>query len=471
MNLAEEIFRDADPDAMAMLWHGGEMTYGELDEKSRAIASRLREKIPAPGSRIGLRCPDGPGYVILALGILRAGCCLVPLALELTPAEQKSLTAKISLATVMIPDDSPGSHGFSLEPGGHPDPNLDQKLTGMEPAFIRFSSGTTGSAKGILLTHRSLADRITAANSGLGISASDRVLWTLPMSHHFVVSILLYLRHGAAVVFPESLLPGDLLRAAREHSATVFYASPLQYLLLVSGTSSPASEAATHWPFLRLAVSSTAPLDVGTARKFHAVYGVMPAQALGVMEVGLPLINLPHPELRPASVGKPQSGFEIQVRDETGSPCQAGTTGQLFLRGPGLFDAYVVPWKNREEIIGNGGWFATGDIAAIDGEGFVTLHGRTVNVISVGGMKFFPEEVEEVLCSQPGIREARVYATDHPAFGSVPVAEVVAMPGAAIVIADLLQSCRKSVARYKMPVEIRIVDSIPKTPSGKIRRK
>jgi hypothetical protein len=102
-------------------------------------------------------------------------------------------------------------------------------------------------------------------------------------------------------------------------------------------------------------------LDTVTARKFHAAYGVAPAQALGVMEVGLPLINLPHPEIRPSSVGRAQFGFEVQIRDEAGLPCHPGTTGQLFIRGPGLFDAYVAPWRNREEIIGKEGWFATGE--------------------------------------------------------------------------------------------------------------
>lgn len=472
MNLAEEIFRHADPISTAMLWHGGGMTYGELEGKTHRVAETLRGKF-SPRSRIGLRCPDGPGYVVLALGILRAGCCLVPLASELTLAEQKRIAGELSLAAILLQDKGDEVSSFSHEPGGQHDPALDRKLAGIggsAPAFIRFSSGTTGSAKGILLTHRPLADRITAANSGLGIGASDRVLWTLPMSHHFVVSILLYLRYGAAVVFPESLLPGDLLRAAREHGATVFYASPFQYLLLVSGTSSPASQGATPLPSLRLAVSTTAPLDVETARKFHSIYGVVPAQALGVMEVGLPLINLPHPELRPFSIGRPQSGFEVQIRDETGLPCPPGTTGQLFLRGPGLFDAYVAPWRNREEVTGDGGWFATGDIASIDEEGFVTLSGRTVNVISVGGMKFFPEEVESVLRSHPRVAEARVFATEHPSFGMIPVAEVVLSPGPEVNQSEMTDHCRRELPRYKVPVTIHFLESLPKTPSGKIRR-
>lgn len=473
MNLAEEIFRHADPGATAMIWRDGFMTYAELEKKSRLVAERLREELPSGRPRIGLRCPDGWEYVILALGILRAECCLVPLAPELMPSEQSRIANEISLAAIMTREEGTKAESFSLEAGGQPDPALDRKLGeigGGGPAFIRFTSGTTGSAKGILLTHASLADRIAAANGGLGIRASDRILWTLPMSHHFVVSILLYLRYGAAVVFPDNLLPGDLLRTAREHGSTVFYASPFHYLLLVSGASSIEAPADPPWPTLRLAVSTTAPLDVATIGKFGALYGITPAQALGVMEVGLPLINLPHPELRPGSVGRAQCGFEIEIRDDEGRACLPGTTGQLFLRGPGLFDAYVAPWKSRKEITGDGGWFATGDMASKDGEGFVTLNGRTSNVISVGGMKFFPEEVEAVLRNHPRVSEARVAAENHPAFGSVPVAEVVLSPGPDLQQGELIAHCRGALPRFKVPVTISFLESLPKTPSGKIRR-
>lgn len=470
MNLAEEIFRDADPEAPALLWIEGRMTYAELDRRSLSIADALRKRFPIPGSRIGLKCPDGRDHVILALGILRAGCCLVPLANELPPAEQERITREIPLAAVMSAGAGAESPGFSLEPGGQPDPDLDRKLSGMDPAFIRFTSGTTGSSKGILLTHRSLAERIAAANSGLGIGPSDRILWVLPMSHHFAVSILLYLRNGAAIVLPESLLPGDLLRAARDHAATVFYAAPFHYLLLVSGTEPTPAPDNHSWPCLRLAVSTTAPLDAATARKFHAIHGIMPAQALGIMEVGLPLINLPRPELLPASVGRPQAGFEAEIRDDAGVACPPGTPGRLFLRGPGMFDAYVTPWRSREEATEPGGWFASGDVALIDSGGSLILQGRSVNVISVGGMKFFPEEVEKFLLLHPRISEARVIATEHPVLGTVPVAEVVLSPGPEVPRGELISLCRRELAPFKVPVTIRFLESLPKTPSGKIRR-
>lgn len=474
MNLAEEIFLRADPGAMALL--GEEcVSYAELDRRSGEVAAWLRAAGAARGARIGLRCRDGAGHVILALGILRAGCCLVPLAPELTPAERGEILSALSLGGVISgekdeagprPVDA-GGVGFSFRATGLHDSELDGNMEGRFPAFIRFSSGTTGAAKGILLTHGTLRERIVAANAGLGIGPDDRILWALSMSHHFAVSIMLYLWNGAAIVLPGSHLPGDLLSAARRHHATVLYAAPCHYLLLTSGGGDP--DGGSAWPSLRLAVSTTSMLAAATSEKFADIFGIHPVQALGLMEVGLPLINALRPELRPGSVGTVQPGFEAEIRSE-GGVCGAGEPGELFLRGPGMFDAYVSPWRSREEAAEEGGWFSTGDIATADDEGFITLVGRSKSIISVGGLKFFPEEVEEVLRSQPGVREARVLPTEHSAFGTLPVAEVVPEEGAVIVPGEIMKNCRGQLARFKVPVEIRIVDSIPRTPSGKIRR-
>lgn len=472
MNLADEIFRRADPGLPALL--GSEnVSYAELGRRSAEVAGRLRANGAEEGSRIGLRCRDGADHIILALGILRAGCCLVPLAPELTSAECAEIISRISLAGIVSCDRdegtvrfSAGEVTFSYSATGLSDAVLDQRLGGGSPAFIRFSSGTTGDAKGILLNHPTLRERIEAANAGLGITPGDRVLWALPMSHHFAVSIMLYLWNGAAIVLAQSHLPGDLLAAARDRGATVFYGAPCHYQLFTSGEDAgyPA------WPTLRLAVSTTAPLTTAAAERFEECFGLHPVQALGLMEVGLPLINRMSSRQRPLSVGTVQPGFEAEIRSEDGRVCGNDEPGELFLRGPGMFDAYIYPWKTREEVTGAGGWFSTGDIASADDQGFITLVGRTKSIISVGGLKFFPEEVEGVLRSQSGVSEVRVRAAEHPSLGSVPVAEVVSEPGRTPEAGELLKACRKELARFKVPVEIRIVRSIPKTPSGKIRR-
>lgn len=455
MNIAQEIFKKANLDAPAVL-HGDQITsYGDLEQRSAWIAEKLGPVIVnKPSARVGLSCPDSADYIAMALGILRAGGCFVPLAPELTAPERQKLTEEVALDVVLRREKNGEIHIEPIPPRSAEPPWL-KELQKLAPAFIRFSSGTTGDSKGIVLSHRTLLERITAANAGLGISTEDRVLWVLPMSHHFAVSIILYLWHGAAVVLPESHLAGDILAAAACHKATVFYAAPFHFESL-------AGSGADKWHSLRLAVSTTAGLSTETARRFAEIHGVFPAQALGIIECGLPCLNLPSPESLPHSVGRPQPAFEAELR---------GEPAKLHLRGPGFLDAYLSPWKPRAEILDTKGWFATGDIASIDPEGRVVLLGRAAAVIGVGGMKFFPEEVEEVLNSHPAVQRSRVFGRSHCDFGMVPVAELLlktdAVPPKSV---ELFTLCRRQLSRHKIPAEIRFVDDLPLTPSGKIKR-
>lgn len=453
MNIAEEIFKKANPGDVAVFYDGGDITYADLDNKSAALAARLSpliESLPCP--RVGLMCPDGADYIAYALGILRAGGCFVPIAPELSAPERELLTHEVRLDVIV--KQTP-SDGLLIERPLHtsPPPDWIPPLAEIRPAFIRFTSGTTGHSKGIVLSHETLLDRILAANAGLGVSSTDRILWVLPMSHHFAVSIMLYLWHGAGIVFPHSNLPGDLLEASRRHRATVIYAAPFHYEMLAGC----ASGEGIHW---RLAVSTTAGLAPSTGQKISETFGIFPSQALGIIEVGLPCLNFPSPQKQPASVGRPQPSFEAKLKDN-----------QLLLRGSGCLDAYLSPWKIRHEILDGEGWFATGDIAEIDSKGFVTLLGRTSTAISIGGMKFFPDEVEAVLNTHPAVHRSRVLARSHPDFGMVPIAEVVVKnvdePPSRL---DLLKLCRVALSAHKVPVEIRFVDDIPLTASGKIKR-
>lgn len=465
MNLAEEIFSRANPAAVAVIESRATYTYGELDRLSAKVAQTLRKQGVA-GHRIGLRCKDGMAYIALALGILRSGACFVPLAPELTGTEQEALMDAMALHRIVTGGEIASDDlSFSVEDGQSGKTlAAEESLLRLNPAFIRFSSGTTGKSKGVVISHESLRERILAANAGLRIGAEDRVLWVLSMSHHFAVSIMLYLWHGAAIVLPATHLAGDILAAAQKHAVTVLYAAPCHYLQLASG------EATTPWPSLRLAVSTTAGLPPEHAKAFAAKFGVHPAQALGIIEVGLPLLNLPDPEKRPESVGCAQSAFQVQIRDHDGNVMGPGVPGEMHLRGPGMFDAYAAPWRARSEVLKADAWFCTGDIAQMDAEGYVFLLGRSSAVINVGGMKFFPDEVEALLCTHPGVKEARVLGVAHPSFGVVPIAEIVRSGQCEVSAGELGAFCRKRLARYKLPVEYRFCDCLPKTASGKLKR-
>jgi long-chain acyl-CoA synthetase len=181
-------------------------------------------------------------------------------------------------------------------------------------------------------------------------------------------------------------------------------------------------------------------------------------------------LNVDAPREKPESVGKPLPDFAAELRNESGKKVGADEIGELFLRGPGMLDAYLAPWRLRDEVLENG-WFRSGDLGKLDVNGCLTLVGRAHSVINVAGMKCFPEEIEAVLCGHPEIQFARVVAKPHPKFGSVPVAELVARdPAHPPPVASILAHCRNALARYKQPVEFHFVESLPKTASGKIKR-
>jgi long-chain acyl-CoA synthetase len=224
------------------------------------------------------------------------------------------------------------------------------------------------------------------------------------------------------------------------------------------------------WPTLRLAVSTAASLQAATAQAFQKRFAVPLSQALGIIEVGLPLLNVDAPDDKPESVGKPQPDFAAELRDESGQPVAVNAVGELLIRGPGMFDAYLSPWRLREDVLVDG-WFCTGDLAVCDCDGDLTVVGRTHSVINVAGMKCFPEEIETVLGGHPDVKSARVVGRSHPKFGAVPFAEVVARdPANPPSVSSILAHCRNALARYKIPVDFHFVESLPRTASGKIRR-
>lgn len=467
MNIVEEIYRRADRRAVALIAEGEAMTYGRLFELTDEAAAKIAT---TRASRVGLDCPNGIQHVVLALAIVRAGKCLVPIASELVSRERDRVIAETGLGSIVdargkVREIPVGTLAFD-----------EAKLAALNPAFIRFSSGTTGRSKGIVLSHESLLARVTAANRGLRISPADRIVWILPMAHHFAVSIMLYLLHGATTVIENSHLAEDVLNAATTHGGTVLYGAPFHHALLAAEGSSRA------WPTLRLAVSTAATLPLGTAQAFDQRYGLPLSQGMGIIEVGLPLLNLKCAREKPGSVGKPLPDYAAEVRpggrrlvvtpgcDEAQPSDHLRGEGELFLRGPGMLDAYLVPWRTRAEITENG-WFHSGDLARIDEDGDVHLLGRSHSVINVAGLKCFPEEVEAVLRELPDVKLARVFGKENARFGAVPVAEIVPRDAAnPPKISALAAHCRGSLARYKVPVEFRLVESVPLTPSGKVQR-
>ena len=470
MNIVDQIALRASAERPALVADGETLSFGDLLERVSEAAAWLdhckgfrRDGVP----RVGLACANGVAYIVLALAILKAGGCLVPLADELTDAERQEVIERTSLCGIV--------QGRAAATGGEkstgavwlalatPELPNEAEFSALDPAFIRFSSGTTGRSKGVVLSHAKLRERIVAANAALEIGPSDRVLWMLPMAHHFAVSIVLYLYHGACTVLGSSHLAEQVLEMARATRATVIYGAPFHHALLAVDPGGYA------WPDLRLAVTTAAPLPEDVARGFRKRFGKPLVQGLGIIEIGLPLLNTGGAADSPTAVGRPLPAFDVELRDEEGLPVAVGRVGELWIKGPGMFDAYLSPWQTLDEIC-VAGWFATGDLAVTDAAGRVYLRGRKKSVLNVGGMKVFPEEVEAIVEQHPAVRRCRVTGFSHAVLGTVPVAEVILHDGESMRPRELIGWCRKSLSPYKVPVRVRVVDELPLTASGKIRR-
>lgn len=221
-------------------------------------------------------------------------------------------------------------------------------------------------------------------------------------------------------------------------------------------------------PSLRLALSTTASLQGEVATAFYNRFKIPLSDTYGIIEVGLPFINLDNPVGKRGSIGRVLPAYEIRM-EEIGDGDEAKA---IKLRGKGFIDAYYDPWQTREEIMPDG-WFATGDLGRMDAEGYLYIVGRSKEIINVGGMKFFPQEVESVLESHPAVKEACVFSHHHKRFGEVPHARVVLAriggnPPTAIELKDY---CMERLTPFKVPEDIRFVDALARTASGKLIRR
>ncbi|TLM65504.1 MAG: acyl--CoA ligase [Deltaproteobacteria bacterium] len=459
----------ADIPAKPAIIDGDELlTYGDLLAAAQRLADELRLAGVGPCCRVGLLAEDSGDYVVVSLAVLALDAVVVPVAPEQTPDERAAVVAGIGLDVVLAEASlaaagEPFGQGvlrraFLLDrPAGAAAPPAG--FAGVEPAFIRFSSGTTGASKGVVLSHRAILERTDAADQGLRITRADTVLWVLSMSYHFVVTILLFLRRGATIVlcarrFPEALLDGIVRRRG-----TFIYASPFHYALLAQ---SDALDGAALGD-VRMAVSTAMQLPEDVAAAFRARFGFELTEAYGIIEVGLPFQRLAGGEQTRGSVGRPLPGFEVQLVE----PDAAGV-GAIRIRGPGLFDAYYAPWQPRAAVCADG-WFATGDLGRLDADGNLFIVGREKAVINFAGMKIFPQEVEAVLNRHPAVQESLVCGVPHPRFGELPVARIVPR-GGELVVDELRRYCYRHLTQFKVPKEFVVVDRLEKTASGKLKR-
>lgn len=466
--------RDAHLDRPAFFDGKRRITYGGLFTSVDAVSEALGKLSVKVGSRVALLCDDSIDYVILTLAVLKLSAVIVPVPFASSKQEIKTVLERMKVGFLIF---EKGAYQSFKAKRLKINSCLDKeffclsyreeaaratRFFSMNPAFIRFSSGTTGSNKGVIISHQAIIERTDAADKALRITRRDNIIWVLSMSFHFVVTILLFLRRGATIILGGNPFPVRLLAALKKHKPTFIYASPLHYNLLTRLGSVLPEDLAK----VRVAVSTAVGLPLKIARDFYAKFGLTLNQAYGIIEVGLPFINLSQDISKLGSVGRILPDYKIKLvnKDNNGA-------GEIYLKGKGFFSAYFWPWKGAPSVMKNG-WFSTGDIGRIDDDGFLFILGRAKNVINFNGMKIFPAEVETVLNQYPGIEESKVYAVTHPEYGNLPSADIVLRKSCEEIFdTQALRSfCYRHLAKYKVPKEFRCVEKLEKTLSGKLKR-
>jgi len=475
MNVFETLAQSARqwPDRIAIIDAIGSMDYRSLWSEVEALRVQLDKLGVRQGQGVGIRARNGRAFIIGGLAALGCGAVVMPIHHQIKPDEQADMLAKAPLCVII--DDGTGTaqpgRTVALEnPGGNGlrFTRLDNSQAPLAPqienaAFVRFTSGTTGAAKGVVLTHDDVLERTRAANSGLQLTPEDKILWVLPMAYHFYVSIILYLEDGSTVLVSGDNLAESIQDSTAQHSATFLYVTPMHVRMLTSEKSGRALP-----PSVKGVMSVSSKLNPQSARDFHARYKIPVSQGYGIIEVGLPIMNVAEAAEHPEAIGRPVPSFEAKIVHDGMRLVAEGETGQLALRGPGMFSGYLNPPRLRAEIL-HDGWFLTGDLAHLDSNGLIVLDGRTSSVIHVAGHKVFPEEVAAVLDSHPAVLRSRVFGRQHPQWGEAVFAEAQLRNGTPATSEELLTWCRKRLSSQKVPVSVEFVPEISMTSSGKVR--
>ncbi len=475
MNITDTLLQHALkhwPEQIAVIDGEQALTYRELYQHTEQLKAQLLGLGVGKGTILGVMGRNSSGFIIAMLASFGCGAVAVPLSHQLKPAEIEHIVENTRIQAIL--DDTSGVNPWTgqammfkllqqpLRLTWTQKPAHAQLAQLADAAFIRYTSGTTGASKGVVLTHASILARVEQARRALRLTCADAVLWVLPMAFHFLVSILVYLRSGARIIISKDLYAKTIIEAAQRHQASVLYASPMHFRLLAADTSGQLL------PSLTTAISTSSAIPLEIAQAFTTRFGVAVRQAYGIIEAGLPMLDNAYDASEPISVGHPVDGFEVEILSDANTPVTNGEIGHLALRGPGMFDAYLSPWQTANQVMSNS-WFMTGDLAYRRPDGRIVISGREKSVINVSGNKAFPEEIEAVLNAHAQVAASRVFGKPHPLMGEVVCAEVV-LRQAPADIEDIIRFCRKRLSAYKVPQQLAVVTEITYTVSGKVKR-
>lgn len=500
MNLALHLARAAGtrPDAPALfLGPAPVASFSGLLESAARLARTLRQTFRLqPGDRVALAMRNAPEFVEVLYAAWQAGLAVVPISPRLHPREMAYIIENSGARLCFTSDelatmlDSIKSDLSTLERiisiDDHEYVALKQTdplpMTPRQPsdlAWLFYTSGTTGRPKGAELTHRNLLTMSCGYHVDLGpVAPANRLLHIAPMCHGSGLYIMNRMMAGAAQVIPESrrLDPAEVFHLIETHPGLGFFAPPTIVNRLVQSPDVGRLDIGK----LGTIVYGGAPMYGEDIKRALACFGPRLAQIYGQGETPMAISVLPASmhvdtgdadhEARLASVGIPQSVVEVRIGDDQDNPVAAGEIGEVLVRGDTVMRGY---WLNPEATASSlrNGWLHTGDMAAMDKQGFITLKDRDKDVIISGGANIYPREVEEILLRHPSVLEVSVVGKRDPEWGEAVVAFVVCAPGGSVNEAELDRLCRENIARYKRPKEYRFLPELPKSSIGKILKR
>ncbi|MGM0585353.1 MAG: class I adenylate-forming enzyme family protein [Pseudomonadota bacterium] len=482
----------ARPEAEALICGEERLTWAELDREVRALAAGLAARGVGPGDRVALLLGNGVPFVTLLYAVARLGAVAVPLSTReqtpglrhaLTNSGAKLLAADAEVAGAVPPPEETPELAHRVTPGeavgfegwaalrGNPDAAPPAARPGEEdPATILYTSGTTGTPKGAVLTHLGIVHSASAYVAFMGLGPQDRGAVVVPLSHvtGLVACLHAAVRAGAALVVErEFKAPRFLEMAARERMSFTVMVPAMYNLLFVQDD--PGRHDLSTW---RIGAFGGAPMPGPTVERLaEAIPSLGLMNCYGATETTSPVTMMP-PERtadRRLSVGLPSLGAEVAVMDEDGRECPPGEHGELWHRGPMVVPGY---WNNPEatamEFVA--GFWKSGDIGSKDEEGFVYVHDRKKDMINRGGYKIFTAQVESVLQGVPGVVESAVIARPDPVLGER-VHAVVVTDGS-VGEAEICAHCARELADYQRPESYTLREQpLPRNANGKIMKR
>jgi long-chain acyl-CoA synthetase len=515
-----DVVAAAKPGKVAIFWGSEKVAYRDLAARINACAAALlAQQGIVKGDRVGILLKNSPEFIYALYAALKLGATVVPVNTFLKPPEIQHIVDDCKLkCLVTSPDfdevtgklrdvmlvpiqelcrstrrdppltppkrgiaaasDSPPPEGPGvghLEPStlnrepGRPEPHSSSPSPS-DLAVIIYTSGTTGKSKGAMLTHANIASNVLSCIKALEETTDDRITLLLPMFHSFMLTVCIFtpLSMGAGIVLIKSIHP--LKAAMREmimNRATIFVGIPQIFQALAEAK----IPFWLHWLLkLRMAVSGAAPLPGETLTKFDRKFHFPLLEGYGLSEAS-PVVSFnPIRGVRKAgSVGLPLPDIEAKIFDDHGHELPAGEVGEVVVRGPNVMRGYYNQAEETAATLRNG-WLHTGDMGKKDDDGYIYIVDRRKEMLLVRGMNVYPREIEEVLHQFPGVREVAVVPKADEKRGEVPIAFVSPVDDAKLEADEMLRFLREHLADYKVPKEIRILEALPRTPTGKIAK-